>query len=163
MSDELKKIYSENGLADRFFEGSIPIELWRAQSSADFKKEVFIMQPHPGYKKLNEKGEVIRTRLPDVKIVERNGKQIVLGCRCVKGDHRGISVFDVQVTWLGAQWINYRIPAGTPIPENLAVTRDHSIPSYKATHYTLAPKDDMPLELFIQSLKVVATKAERVK
>lgn len=89
----------------------------------------------------------------------RDGKQWVLGCRCVSGDYRGVSVYDVRVTWLGHGWMNYRIPQGTSVPENLAVTKDHALPSFKATHYTLAPKDDMPLELFIESLKVIAAKA----
>lgn len=35
------------------------------------------------------------------------------------------------------------------------------VPRHKATHYTLAPKDDMTLELFLASLKVVADKAIR--
>jgi hypothetical protein len=80
----------------------------------------------------------------------------VLGCRCVEGDYRGLSVFDKKVSWLGKGWRNYRLPKDTPVPENLAVTRDHSLPAKGATHYTLAPKDDMPVELFLQSLKVVA-------
>lgn len=160
MSDMLKDIYSDAGLPGKFFEGATPTTLWRAQSRQDFKKQVFVMQPHPGYvKKDKDTGKVLKTRLADVEIVERHGKQIVKGCRCVKGDYRGISVFDTKVTWLGPNWINYEIPEGTEIPENLAVTKDHYIKAHKATHYTLAPKDDMPLELFLASLKVVADKA----
>jgi hypothetical protein len=162
MSDELKDIYAAAGLADRFYEGATPIELWRAQSDRDFKKEVFIMLPHPGYVKKDTHGHVIKERLPDVQIVARDGKQIVRGCRCTQGDYRGISVFDAKVTWLGPKWVNYRIPKETPVPENLAVTRDHSIPRHQATHYTLAPKDDMTLELFVQSLKIIASRAEKV-
>lgn len=160
MSDALKDIYALAGRPGEFFEGATPVTLWRAQSRQDFKKEVFLMQPHPGYVKKDKiTGEVIKERLPDVQIIERDGKKIVKGCRCVRGDYRGISVFDVMVTWLGPSWMNYEIPEGTAIPENLAVTKDHYIKAHKATHYTLAPKDDMPLELFLASLKVVAEKA----
>jgi hypothetical protein len=160
MSTALKDIYAGAGLRGKFFEGATPTTLWRAQSRQDFKKQVFLMEPHPGYvKKDKATGEVIKERLPDVMIVERDGKKIVKGCRCTSGNYRGISVFDVMVTWLGPSWVNYEIPEGTVIPENLALTKDHYIPRHKATHYTLAPKDDMTLELFLASLKVVADKA----
>lgn len=159
MSDDLRSIFQKAGKSDAFFEGKLPVDLWRAQSDQDFKKEVFIMQPHPGYVKRNDRGEVIKERLPDVKIVDRDGKMIVLGCRCIKGEYRGISLYDVTITWLGPKWQNYMIPAGTLIPPGLMVTRDHYLRDHQATHYTLGPKDDMPLELFIQTLKVVAQKA----
>lgn len=120
------------------------------------------MQPHPGYEKKNEKGEVIKRRPPDVRIIERDGKLIVLGCRCVSGKYRGISLFDAKVTWLGARWLNYVIPAGTEIPLSLMVTRDNSN-EFGATRYTIGPKDDMPLELFIATLKCVAAKAQLIR
>jgi hypothetical protein len=156
--ETLKELYARTGLADRYYDKATPAELWRAQSPKDFKKEVFILTPHPGYTRKD--GEI---RLPDVKVEERDGKQWVLGCQCVygAGDYRGISVFDERATWLGVNWVNYRLPKGTPIPENLAITKDRYQPRYGATHYTIAPKNDMPLELFIQSLKVVAAKAVR--
>lgn len=162
MSDELKRIYGKEGLSGRYFEDSTPCPLWRAQSSEDYRREVFIMTPHPGYQKKDKDGRVIKNRLPDVKIVQRDGRAIVLGCRCIAGDYRGISVFDKQVTWLGSSWVNYEIPKGTAIPEGLALTKDHFIERHSATHYTIAPKDDMPLELFLQTLKVVASKAKRI-
>jgi hypothetical protein len=162
MSDELKKIYASQGLSDRYFDDKTPCELWRAQSRQDFKKDVFIMQPHPGYEKRDAEGRVIKQRLPDVKIIERDGKMVVLGCRCTSGDYRGISVFDKAVTWMGPNWINYLIPKGTHLPESLAITKDHFLRMYEATHYTIAPKDDMPLDLFIQTLKIVASKAKLV-
>ena len=161
MSNELKNLYAKEGKAERYFDDQTPCDLWRAQSRNDFKKDVFIMQPHPGYTKYDELGNVVRERLPDVKTELRDGKIFILGCRCISGDYLGISVFDKKVTWLGPTWLNYMIPANTVLPDNLAVTKDHYLRSYGAAHYTIAPKDDMPLELFIQSLKVVAAKATK--
>lgn len=162
-TDELKKLYAKEGKADRYFEGSTPCVLYRAQSRNDFKKDVFIMQPHPGYVKKDANGKAIRTRLPDVNIEDRDGKQVVLGCRTTAGDYRGLSLFDAKVTWLGPAWINYVIPAGTEVPPSLVITKDHFIRQYGATHYTIAPKDDMPLELFIQTLKVIANRATLIE
>jgi hypothetical protein len=156
--ETLRDLYARMGLADRYYDGATPTELWRSQSPKDFKREAFILTHHPGYTRKDG-----QQRLPDVKIEERDGKLWVLGCQCVygAGDYRGISVFDERVTWLGPDWVNCRIPKGTPIPENFAVTKDRYQPRYGATHYTIAPKNDMPLELFIQSLKIVASKAVR--
>lgn len=120
------------------------------------------MEPHPGYVKKDLQGNVIKTRLPDVKVEERNGKLVVLGCRCVEGDFRGLSLYDKKVTWLGSDWINYQIKAGAEVPPSLAITRDHLLKKHGATHYTIAPKDDMPLDLFIQTLKVIADNAKKI-
>ena len=90
----------------------------------------------------------------------RNADQyIVKGCRTMSGEHRGVSVFDKKNAALkNFDW--FKIPAGTDIPEGLAVTRDASYTvSAKPIHYTLAPKDDMTLSLFLQQLRSMAAKA----
>ena len=53
-----------------------------------------------------------------------------------------------------------RLPANTEIPPGLAVTRDEKpgAPSDTPVHHTIAPKDDMPLSLFLQYLKVLQAK-----
>jgi Tse2 ADP-ribosyltransferase toxins len=158
--ETLRDLYARMGLADRYFDGATPAQLWRAQPPTDVKKGAFMFQPHPGYRKVDKQtGTVIKDRPPDVEIVERDGKKWVRG-RYIHGagDYRGISVFDARVNWLGPDWVNYRIPKATPITENLAVTKDYRRSDNGATHYTIAPKNDMTLELFIQSLKVIAAK-----
>ena len=152
MSDELKNIYSMAGLSDRFWDTLTPLELWRAQKNTDFKLDIMVLEPHPG----NE------TRLPDIKVVERDNQKFVLGCRCVKGDFRGVSTFDMRVTWFGSRTTkHFVIPANTKIPLGIAVTKDHKN-AQGAYHYTIAPKDDMPLSLFLQNLKVLSNDAKLV-
>jgi hypothetical protein len=84
----------------------------------------------------------------------------VQGCRTIKGDHRGLSLFDKSNARLPFAW--FRIPAGSKIPPGIAVTRDSDDENddNAAIHYTVAPKDDMPLSLFLQHLKELAVNAE---
>ena len=151
MSDDLKKIYIGAGLADRFWDAATPVDLWRAQKNTDYRGGVMVLEPHRGSE----------TRAADVKIVERDGNQFVLGCRCVYGkdDFRGVSTFDMKVTWFGSKTTkHFRIPASTDIPAGLAVTKDYKN-AEGAHHYTIAPKDDMTLGLFLQNLKALSAKA----
>jgi len=149
MSDDLKRIYVAAGFRDKFWDTSTPTALWRAQKKTEFEAGSMTLEPHPG----NE------TRLSDVKVVERDNQQIVLGCRCIKGDYRGVSTFDMKVTWFGSKTTkHFKIPADTPIPPGLAVTKDHQN-AQGAFHYTIAPKDDMPLPLFLQQLKTMSQRA----
>ena len=73
-------------------------------------------------------------------------------------EHRGVSVFDKKNTALkNFDW--FKMPAGTVIPEGLAVTRDASYTvSAKPIHDAVAPKDDMTLSLFLQQLRSMAAK-----
>lgn len=160
-TDDLKNIYIKAGKVDAFFDQKTPISLWRAQSNDDFKKEVFLMRPHPGYEKKDANGNVIGTRLPDVKIVERSGQLFVLGCSTISGSFRGISLSDKRLPFKGI-WYHYLIPADTPIPPGLMITRDNLNQKTGITHYTIGPKNDMPLELFLATLKIVANVAKRI-
>lgn len=150
MSDELKNIYKKAGFADRFWDEATPVDLWRLQKKTDFDKNTMVFQPHPGSDE----------REPDVRVVERDGQQMVLGCRCVKGEYRGVSTFDRKVTWFGSKTSkHFTLPANTLIPPGLAVTKDGKNP-HGAFHYTIAPKDDMPLDLFLQHLRFLAQAAQ---
>lgn len=93
MSDELKKIYSEAGKADCYWDSATPVQLWRAQKKSEFDQGDMVLKPHPGSE----------TRLSDARVVERDNQQIVLGFRCTKGDYRGVSTFDKKVTWFGSK------------------------------------------------------------
>ncbi|WP_338845551.1 hypothetical protein V8J88_17690 [Massilia sp. W12] len=60
MSDTLKQMYAAAGMSDAYFDVTTPVDLWRAQSDQDFKKDVFIMYPHPGYIKRDENGVITK-------------------------------------------------------------------------------------------------------
>ena len=65
----------------------------------------------------------------------------------------------MKVTWFGSRTTkHFKIPANTKIEDGLAVTKDYKN-SQGAFHYTIAPKDDMPLPLFLQHLKVMSARA----
>jgi hypothetical protein len=141
MPDDLKRIYEAEGRAHYYFDDKVPRDLFRRQSRTEAKQGLPILYPHPGFKRANGS-----ERLPDVMVVERDGKQIVKGCRCIHGNYRGISTFDKKDPDLRCvRW--YKLPQSTAIPEALAITQDSDWTD-RANHFTIAPKDDMPLPLF---------------
>jgi hypothetical protein len=141
VSDELKRIYAAANKPQYYFDDKTPRDLFRGQSSSEAGRGLPVLYPNPGFARRD--GSV---RLPDVQVVERDGRKIVLGCRCVSGDYRGVSTFDRKNTSLkGFHW--HRLPKDTPIPDPLAITQDSDFTD-RANHFTVAPKDDMPLELF---------------
>ncbi|MDD5367043.1 MAG: hypothetical protein PHR30_17025 [Gallionellaceae bacterium] len=141
MSDDLRNLYKEAGRLAYFFDKAVPCDLFRGQSRTEAKQGLPVLYPNPGFKRKD--GSL---RLPDVRIVERDGKKIVLGCRCLHGDYRGVSTFDRKNTTLpGFSW--FRLPKGTEIPQAIAITQDSDYKD-RANHFTVSPKDDMPLELF---------------
>jgi hypothetical protein len=118
----------------------VPRELYRRQNKTEVKQGLPILYPHPGLRR-----GAGSERLPDVLVVEEDGKKIAKGCRCVNGEYRGISTFD-QKDGAGYRW--YKLPKSTGIPEALAITEGSDRPVGVTNHFTIAPKDDMPLPLF---------------
>lgn len=148
MSDELKAIYERAGMLVRYFDKTVPRDLFRGQSRSELKQGLPAIYPNPGFIRKDGK-----PRPSDVRIFERDGKKYVAGCRCIYGEHRGVSVFDrVNSDLPGFRWL--KLPKGTGIPEALAITQDGDSRE-RANHYTIAPKDDMPLELFLVWLNVL--------
>jgi hypothetical protein len=149
MSDDLRKIYEAAGRLRYYFDDEVPCDLFRGQNRTEAKQGLPLLYPHPGY--TTKTG---RVRKPDVEIVERDGQQVVKGCRCMKGDYRGISTFDRKNPTLGGMnW--YKLPKSTSIPKALAITQDDDRRD-APNHYTIAPKDDMPLPLFQVWLNALA-------
>ena len=186
MSEDLKKVYQGAGAADRYYEGQTPTDLLRGKKVGSHGE---LMQPtlvgwyqqkgrrDPDVLIRTSKGatpQYLDADLTDLAVeskeleltaeILRNADQyIVKGCRTVKGDHRGISVFDKRNPVLrNFEW--FLIPAGTRLHEALAITRDHAkLSKADPIHYTVAPKDDMPLSLFLQCLKGVGDQARLLK
>ena len=136
MTKVLKDIYIEAGQLDRFFEGVVPVDLYRAKrregrSAFDFVEEAFVLsngRPRPA--------DITIRLVGDVKWV------------FIQDRPRGISTFDKSGVPPGKAWEYYLIPAGAELPEGLAITKDEYNNHFGATHYTIAPAHDMPLERF---------------
>ena len=184
MSNDLKNIYENHGRLHNFYDEQTPVDLFRGAKDdqkfplmtptligwvgrtprppdvllADAKGSTpqYIGGSYPG--PIAEEGH---EKSITAKIVSDASSYIVKGCRTVKGHHRGVSVFDAARTFKGFTW--YRIPVGTEIPPALAVTKDDD-GSVKGApiHFTIAPKDDMPLSLFLQHLKGFEAVAKKV-
>ncbi len=182
MSDDLKNVYKGAGALDRYFDGNTPVDLFRGKKVGSHGD---LMQPtlvgwlttlgrrDPDVLVRNQKGispqyvgEGFSQLATDGKeftltaeILRNADQYVVKGCRTMDGMHRGISVFDKRNPKLKAfDW--YLIPAGSKLPDALAVTRDRpEFSSVRPIHYTLAPKDDMPLSLFLQYLKSMENQA----
>lgn len=133
----LKDLLLEQGQIDRYFEGSVPVDLWRALKKSqkggifDFVEQEYTLSNG-------------RPRPADITIVDRRGEKWVE----VRQRPRGLSTFDVLGAPPGDGWNYYRIPAGTVLPAGLCIVRDEFNPRYNATHHTIAPACDMPLATF---------------
>ncbi len=129
----LKDVFISIGELEKYYEGFVPINLWRG---LNIKRNagLFDLIQTP-FKMSNG-----RIRKPDITI--ENG--------WVKIKHwpRGISTFDQPGVPKGKDWVHYKIPAGTKIPKGLAIVKDSYNDSVKATHYTIAPAHDMPISAF---------------
>jgi hypothetical protein len=132
----LKDVLISQGAIERYFEGCVPVNLWRGLNIKR-NDELFSLVEE----EFLQKG---RPRPADIDIKPIGGTKWVL----VRKAPRGISTFDCCGIPKGNDWRYYRIPAGTLLPPGLVVVRDNFNETFQATHYTIAPDRDMPLELF---------------
>jgi len=190
MTDELKRIYAREGKLHNFFERQVPGDLHRGRKAglktpyllptiygwntrtAPRPPDVLLQdgQGHtPQYEGGAAEGALETDADPlqprTAAIIRTADDYVVKGCRATfPARHRGVSVFDrINPRLKNNTWI--RIPEGTPIPEALAVTRDFD-PGVRGfgmpRHYTIAPKNDMPLSLFLQHLKSLEAAATEI-
>ncbi len=144
----LKDVYLSMNQVDRYFEGRVPVHLWRALNNRrggalfDFVEEATVLPSG-------------RDRPTDITIVSRSGTKWVT----VRNAPRGVSTFDKPGVPAGKDWSYFRISAGTPLPTGLAIVKDRENINYGATHYTIAPAFDMPLEQFKRLLTELAKNA----
>ena len=187
MSDELKKVYEAEDAIDRYYDEKIPRDLFRGRKkglSVDIMQPMILgfyrrTEPRlpdvhlhneagksPQFKDETESMLVIDDKHGTLTadIVGQADKYMVRGCRTLSGNYRGVSVFDRKNTGLrNFDW--FKIPKDTELPPSLACTRDRNVPEEQvshskiAVHYTIAPKDDMTLSLFLQALKSLSNRA----
>ena len=182
MTGKLEEVYRAAGALDRYFDKTTPVDLFRGQRDGDHSE---LMQPSliGWYAKLKARSPDVlvkdaggntpqytspdfselvvegKDKLLTAEILKNADQYIVKGCLTMRGDHRGISVFDKKNLVLrGFKW--HKMPKGSEIPAPLAITRDfEAAVSAKPIHYTIAPKNDMPLSLFLQYLRMMAAQA----
>jgi hypothetical protein len=181
MSDELKNVYKNAGKLDRYHGETVPEDLFRGRKIGS---SVDLMQPtllgfyrragprlpdvlatdskgqSPQFKNADKSELIVDNKLGTFteEMVRNSDKYMVRGCRTIKGDYRGVSVFDVKNTRLrNFDW--YKLAGGTDIPPGLACTRDADLGVPSPIHHTIAPKDDMPLSLFLKQLQALAKSA----
>jgi len=142
----LKDVLISKGKLDRYFEGNVPVNLWRAlnrkanQGVFDFVEQPMVLSNG-------------RPRPADIKIESRAGVKWV----CVKERPRGLSTFDKPGLPKGKDWDYYKIPKGTTLPEGIAIVKDEFNTRFDAHHYTIAPAYDMPLSQFKAKLSQLAS------
>jgi hypothetical protein len=140
----LKDILLAQGELDRYYEGAVPLNLWRA---LNVKRggHLFALVESP-FKMSNG-----RVRRPDITIEN--------GWVRVRSAPRGISTFDRVGVPTGKDWVYYKIPKGTVLPAGLAVVKDPYNEQMQATHHTIAPAYDMPITMFRLLLSQLAASA----
>jgi hypothetical protein len=141
----LKEILIDAGEIDKYFEDKVPVNLWRARNLSN-KEPIFGMVEH---KIIRNNGKV---RPADITIYKKDGIDWV----SVKDRPRGISTFDKPSVFKRGRWDYYKIPAGTEIPNGLAIIEDGYNVALGAKHYTIAPAFDMPLSQFKHLLNTLA-------
>ncbi|WDE04480.1 hypothetical protein SG34_024605 [Thalassomonas viridans] len=141
----LKDILLEAGSIDRFFDGHVPVDLYRAKKVKSDKPLFDLVET-----------EVVRKRGAPRKadITIKNARVYV------RHRPRGISTFDRPNTFRG-HWEYYKLPAGTVLPKGLVIVKDSYNPVFEATHYTIAPERDMPLFHFKMLLNELAGLVEK--
>ena len=133
----LKDVLIARGQIDRYYEGLTPVHLWRALKTKENAHPFhFVEQPF-----MLSNG---RPRPADITIETVNGQKWVR----ITDRPRGVSTFDKSGVPPGRGWEYYRIPKGTELPSGLVVVRDELNVAFGATHYTIAPDRDMPLDAF---------------
>lgn len=133
----LKDVLIAKNQLDRYFDGHIPLNLWRG---INIKKNTGLLE-------LVEKGFILSNGKPrpaDITIEEKNGVSWVM----VKRRPRGVSTFNKPGVPSGKDWSYFKIPKGTVLPNGLAIVKDEYNDYFGAVHYTIAPAYDMPLEHF---------------
>lgn len=145
----LRDVLIEAGELDRYFEGRAPVTLWRAKKKDS--EHAFDLVEAPFQTRNGP-------RPADITIEPGPDGQPWVR---VQPSPRGASTFDKANVFKGSSWEYYRIEAGTTLPDGIAIVKDNYNPRFQATHYTIAPAFDMPLERFRALLRLLASNLVR--
>jgi hypothetical protein len=144
--DLLKDVLISSNELKRYYDGVVPVDLWRAFNTKK-DKELFDLVEKP-FKMSNG-----RIRRADIEIID--------GWVKVNKSPRGASTFDRSGVPKGKDWQYFKIPKGTSLPVGLAIVKDNYNTNFDATHYTIAPAYSMPLNSFKNLLTMLAKSATK--
>ena len=148
----LEEIIIKRGDIEKIYQSDKDLTLWRGLHNSEVNTK-----PNPLYPDFYEKetanGDV---RQPDVTIV----KDGVTGKEVVKSEEGvGTSLVDKDGVFGHGNWKYFTIPAGTHIPPELIITRDHFMRRKKCWHYSISPNYDMTKDKFVKALDKLAFNA----
>lgn len=145
----LEDILISKGELEKIYRGKSTLHLWRGLSLGDERS-------NPLYPDLEQRilpsGNV---RDPDVDKELRNGVWYV---KAELG--KGTSIVDKEGIFGHENWDYLIIPAGTIIPKELIITKDHYMQRKKCWHYSISPNFDMPEKEYLKALDALAFNAE---
>ncbi|CCN70539.1 hypothetical protein [Vibrio nigripulchritudo] len=72
---------------------------------------------------------------------------------------KGTSIVDKEGIFGYKKWEYLVIPAGTTIPKELIITKDHYMQKKKCWHYSISPNFDMSENDYLKALDVLALNA----
>ena len=147
----LEEIIIKRGDIEKIYRSDIALTLWRAVNKSASNNTQNPLYPDIVDKELPNG----RIRLADVSTYDVNGVAYVKSEKS-----RGTSLSDINGLFGRKNWEYIVIPAGTFVPEELMITKDHYIPKKKSWHYSISPKFDMPVSSFLGALDKLAFNAK---
>ena len=144
----LEDILISKGQVEKIYRGKSTLHFWRGLNIDDDRS-------NPLYPDLEQRilpsGDV---RDPDVNKERRNGIWYV---KAEIG--KGTSIIDRKGIFGDKNWEYLIIPAGTVIPPEIIITKDHYMQRKKCWHYSVSPNYDMPEAEYLKALDVLAMNA----
>ncbi len=144
----LEDILISIGEVEKIYRGKSTLHFWRGLSLGDGR-------PNPLHPDLEQRilpsGNV---RDPGV------GKELRNGVWYVKAEiGKGTSIVDKEGIFGYKKWEYLVIPAGTIIPKEIIITKDHYMQKKKCWHYSISPNYDMPKREYLKALDALAFNA----
>ena len=147
----LEEIIISRGDIEKIYRSDISLTLWRAVNKSEVESITNPLYPDLKERELPNG----RIRVADVATYTKDG---VLHVK--SEESRGTSLSDINALFGRKNWDYVVIPAGTIVPPELIITKDHFIASKKSWHYSISPNYDMPVTNFLRALDKLAANAK---
>ena len=147
----LEQIIISSGDIEKIYRSPLQVTLWRAVA-LDASKQ----GSNPFYPDLASR-TLANGRIREADVLTYVGEHGVAHVKAEAG--RGTSLTDKEGLFGFGRWSYVAIPAGTSIPGDLLITRDHHIASKDCWHYSVSPDRDMPVMTYLKALDQLALNA----